>query len=160
MVYSYSAEYWRALIILPVVVAVLLFVRFLPGSRSKRPPLWLVTAFGAFCFVAALSILYRQDRDIRRAMAANGAPTVEGTVTDFRPGSNDHRPERFRVHDVRFEYSDDGHPGFHQTAAEGGPIREGMCVRIRYYRNEFNENRILMLEVLGKARAAVQCRAM
>jgi len=54
---------------------------------------------------------------------------VEGPVTDY--ANNGRGAESFSVNGHRFSYSD--HiltSGFHTTAADGGPIREGLYVRI------------------------------
>jgi len=54
-----------------------------------------------------------------------------------------HQDETFTVNGVRFSYSDFGVTcGFNNSASHGGPIREGLQVRIHYVGNA-----ILRLEV-------------
>ncbi len=67
---------------------------------------------------------------------------VEGPVTDFVP--NPYKDaESFVVNGHRFSYAQAiVTTGFRQTAADGGPIREGLYVRISY-----SGNLILRLEV-------------
>ncbi len=70
----------------------------------------------------------------RRAQVTGDARVVEGRVEAFHPMSPlGHDAERFTVAGVRFAYPVSG-IGFRQTAPEGGPIREGLFVRIHYTR--------------------------
>ena len=69
---------------------------------------------------------------------------IEGPVMDFHPvpslGKGD---ETFVVNGVKFAYSDYVlTAGFHNTASHGGPIREGLVVRIWHFRG-----RILRLDI-------------
>lgn len=73
---------------------------------------------------------------------------VEGPVTQFEAGGA-HRMESFSVHGVRFTYVDgEETSGFHTSVAYGGPIREGVWVRVTY-----KANLILRLEVANGANA-------
>jgi len=69
---------------------------------------------------------------------------VEGNITEFDPMPyRGHRMECFTVTSQRFCYSDNVMtPGFNQTASHGGPIRDGLPVRISY-----SEDTILRLEI-------------
>lgn len=60
--------------------------------------------------------------------------TVTGRVEHFQPmPAQGHAMETFDVDGVRFSYSDYVvTSGFNQTASHGGPIREGLPVRIAY----------------------------
>jgi hypothetical protein len=84
----------------------------------------------------------------RRTLESGQAPVVEGPVEDFEPmGSGGHKFERFRVENVRFEYSDYAMTsGFNRTSTHGGPIREGLQVRI-HYKGQPRNATILRLEV-------------
>jgi hypothetical protein len=57
---------------------------------------------------------------------------VEGVVEGFRPGAaSSHPPEEFTVSGHRYRYAPAEHLyGFNQVAALGGPIRNGLRVRI------------------------------
>ena len=69
---------------------------------------------------------------------------VEGVVENFHPmPKSGHDTERFEVNGVHFSYSDYVmSPGFNNTASHGGPIRDGLRVRICH-----NSGDILRLEV-------------
>lgn len=80
----------------------------------------------------------------QREVKSGACTVVEGAVTDFHPMPEDgHPPENFSLNGVRFEYSDFNITGgFNNTASHGGPIRQGLPVRICYLDGE-----ILRLEV-------------
>ena len=76
---------------------------------------------------------------------SNDFEVVEGTVSNFHPMPHyGHDSERFNVNNVKFEYSDYdlSKGGFNNTASHGGPIKEGLQVRISY-----RDGRILKLEI-------------
>ena len=89
-------------------------------------------------------------------MRKNRAEVVEGVVTDFRPMPHaGHAMESFVVQGVRFEYSDYIiTAGFNNTSSHGGPIREGLSVRIWH-----SDGRILRLDVAKKPNQAMQLTA-
>jgi hypothetical protein len=84
----------------------------------------------------------------RRALSDGSARVVEGVVEDFHPmPKGGHDTERFTVGGVRFEYSDFiVSPGFNRTSSHGGPIREGLHVRIHYSLDR-GDATILKLEI-------------
>jgi len=69
---------------------------------------------------------------------------TEGVVTDFKPMPYEgHQNETFVVSGIRFEYSDyNSSAAFNQSASHGGPIKEGLKVRIHHVGND-----IVRLEV-------------
>jgi len=69
-----------------------------------------------------------------QAAITGGTPVVEGLVEQFRPmPAVGHSEEHFTVPGVSFAYSDyELRSGFNTTSAHGGPIREGLEVRIHY----------------------------
>src|SRR5215831_9168683 len=62
------------------------------------------------------------------------AHVVEGDVEEFQTMPADgHGSEQFVVDGIRFQYSDStASAGFNQTSVDGGPIRAGLHVRIRF----------------------------
>jgi hypothetical protein len=63
---------------------------------------------------------------------------VEGPVENFHPMPVEgHDLESFTVKGQKFEYSDFViSPGFHNATSRGGPILEGLPVRISYVKND------------------------
>jgi hypothetical protein len=68
------------------------------------------------------------------AVRSGKCRVVEGVVQDFHPMPEEgHEMETFKVADVTFGYSDYViTSGFNNAASHGGPIREGLPVRICY----------------------------
>jgi hypothetical protein len=77
---------------------------------------------------------------------AGNFKVIEGRVANFHPmRPQGHEMETLSVGGVRFSYSDFILTGcFNNTASHGGPLREGLPVRISY-----TDNCILKLEVAG-----------
>jgi hypothetical protein len=73
---------------------------------------------------------------------------VQGPVENFHPmPASGHDLERFTVSGVHFAYSDYVvTAGFNQTSSHGGPIREGLLVRISY-RGPTTDGEIVKLEI-------------
>lgn len=80
------------------------------------------------------------------AVRENRVAVVEGAVANFRPmPSGGHALEHFCVSGKCFSYSDYSvSAGFNNTNSHGGPIREGLTVRVTYVGNT-----ITKLEVVG-----------
>lgn len=103
-----------------------------------KEPKWFVFAglagFGLF-WTGLLGISgFVQSHNAVRVFTDCPRSTVEGVVTDFQPMPYEgHRDECFSVQEQRFCYSDyELTPGFHRSASHGGPIHEGLPVRITY----------------------------
>jgi hypothetical protein len=121
---------------------------FRTSARWRRA--WVVYFLGfavLWTTVATWAVLGRYV-EARRALAGGRTAIVEGVVEDFHPmPPAGHDTEWFRVGGVRFAYSDGIlSAGFNQTAAHGGPIREGLRVRIHYTGSPASAT-ILRLEV-------------
>lgn len=87
--------------------------------------LWTAVAFGS---------TYRQYLALLQARGSGSYSVVEGPVTDFQPmPAGGHALERFCVRERCFRYSGNGaSAGFNDSRARGGPIREGLPVRVTY----------------------------
>jgi hypothetical protein len=122
----------------------------------KRAPAWRRAPMGftAFlsCFVA-FAVLWTllvavgscwKYTSLADAVRAHRVEVAEGVVTDFVPmPSGGHAAERFCVSGVCFSYSDYSVvPGFNNASSLGGPIREGLPVRVTHVGND-----IVKLEV-------------
>ena len=108
--------------------------RHLPASRSWI--LYIGVPFLSLWVVVAFVGTYSSYAKLRDRLADGDYTVVEGVVHNFRPGdAGDHEEESWTVesrgrsyeyHYVRSRLS----PGFRQAAAHGGPIREGLLVRL------------------------------
>src|SRR5256885_15442099 len=83
----------------------------------------------------------------QRALRDGRASVVEGRVQNFHPMPySGHDTERFTVGDVHFAYTDYAiGTGFMHTSSHGGPIREGLRVRIHFIGSR--EPMIVKLEI-------------
>jgi len=79
-------------------------------------------------------IAYDSCRKAVMALRDGQYAVVEGYVSDFVPMPHSgHSMESFVVQGHRFSYSDYVvSAGFNNTASHGGPIREGLYVRVTY----------------------------
>jgi len=101
-------------------------------------------AFGLIWLVTVASTLLVEDERVYSSYRNGSYSTVEGMVSNFRPMLySGHQDECFSVKDQEFCYSDyAAAPGFRNSTSHGGPLREGLPVRIA-----FRDGRILRLEV-------------
>jgi hypothetical protein len=112
------------------------------GIRKIGYILSAVGILAALCAGAAWSVK-RHDGSL--ALQTGRYRMVEGTVRNFHPMLfAGHPPESFAIENERFSYSDyDFTACFNRTASHGGPLREGLHIRIYYI-----DNCILKIELL------------
>lgn len=134
---------------------VLGIVAFLFRNRLSNPfrarpmprqlPFFLVL-FGALWMQLSFFSLYIQYHALETAMKSGKVNVAEGRVMHFTPSSYlGSKGERFCVSDsdVCFSYSDYiVTPGFNQTQSHGGPIKDGLPVKVTY-----KDDTIVKLEV-------------
>ena len=121
-----------------VVLGALLPTLIRNGVFRKTPPAmakWFPRFFLGFAIFWTATAFVGTFTNYRRAINAmkmNRTAIVEGLVTDFHPMPFEgHREESFRVQGVTFHYSDYIiTSGFNNTSSHGGPIREGLRVKI------------------------------
>lgn len=120
-------------------VLIVLRRRF-PGRHTHRRGI-AVFAFFWIGFVVLWTLLallgtYGEYARLRAAINEGRARVVEGVVSQFRPMPvSGHAMERFCVADDCFEYSDFVVTnGFNNTSSHGGPIRQGLPVRVTFVR--------------------------
>lgn len=149
---SYAAWPWAALGTLFVATGLAMLLipggqRLWRGRVSRRTHrvfawTWLLLSLA---WTGSVSLVkWQRYRQAAAELRQGRYQTVEGVVRDFVPmPRSGHIMESFAVGDRRFSYSDFvATPGFHQTAGYGGPIHEGVRVRVSY-----SGNVILRLEV-------------
>ena len=119
-----------------------------PAVRTAFAALFLGFSilWTAFSGVSVLAQHFAAQRALREGRAA----VVEGVVEHFHPMPyTGHDTERFTVRGVRFAYSDYlVVSGFNRTSSHGGPIREGLPVRIHWCGSPAHAT-ILKLEIKG-----------
>jgi len=130
--YEPSFTWWFPAAGLGVAIGALVVGRF--WGRSGRVFTYLVAGAGVLWALGAGATVYGFHDEARAAAKSPSTPLVEGVVEDFHPAPYEgHQDESFSVGGVRFAYSDyviTG--GFRQSSSHGGPIHQGLVVRIRY----------------------------
>jgi hypothetical protein len=104
----------------------------------------LMASLSAFMVIFSLIGIHHRQSEIAREFAQRDYDVVSGRVSEFKPDLDGHSVERFRVGEAWFGYRgavDAG--GFHQRAADGGPIGNGRRVRMLVD----HQGRILKLDV-------------
>ena len=105
---------------------------------------WFFFLFAVFWTVTAITGLLSDATYALEASKLGRCKIVEGRVEQFHPMPwSGHDMEHFEVKGIEFNYSDFiVSTGFNNAASHGGPIREGLPVRICYQDGE-----ILRLEI-------------
>lgn len=100
----------------------------------------------ALCWTAlTFGSTYGSYAELRDAANGNDVRVEEGVITRFSPppDAGGKGRERFCVLDACFNYAEYlAYAGFHNTSAHGGPLREGLQVRVTHVGNA-----ILKLEI-------------
>jgi hypothetical protein len=88
-----------------------------------------------FCTISIFASTFSDYRAAVSKLREGKFDVVEGVVTDFAelPKGSRQKTETFVVGGRRFTYrGDDTTAGFNQMVSQGGPIHEGLYVRIAY----------------------------
>lgn len=140
-------EWWFSafgLIFIVIGIVLILVGNRWPSQRGAKFTGYFMLVFASLWTLIAFTSTFGDYRNVTEAYRTGNFSTVEGPVENFRPMPYEgHQSECFSVQNERFCYSDyviQG--GFNHSASHGGPIREGLPVRVAYY-----EGQILRLEV-------------
>lgn len=102
-----------------------------PAVVAGRKRILVYFLAGSILFTVGSTVAIVQEyRDGPELLQGGRATVVEGVVEEFRPMRTGHDTERFTVRGVRFSYSPNVRGLFFNQA--GGPVREGLHVRIHY----------------------------
>ncbi len=126
------------LLVLPIIgVVIYKFPEILSGKHSlesakKLGKSWIIGSSTIVLF--ALLIAISSEKRVVDKYEKGEYRVVEGIVERFKPMSPGHHGnESFWVSNELFKYSTNNiKPGFRKTKVTGGPIREGLNVRISY----------------------------
>jgi hypothetical protein len=120
-----------------------------PKDGSKLGFLFL--ALSVLWMTVAFTGTWRDYAALRNALKEGTVAVVEGRVENFV--SVPHKTERFSVCGASFAYSSYGvTAGFNKTNSFGGPIREGLWVRIAHFGNSIARLEIVRQGVSEGAR--------
>lgn len=124
-----------------------------PSTLGRSKNMTAITGYVTALFILIFGMLgvftsYQTFSGYKALRAAEVDAVVEGCIEDFSPKITRSRGEleSFSVDGRRFVYSGgQTNTGFQQTVAEGGPMREGLYLRVHYYGNV-----ILKLEIVAE----------
>jgi len=149
--WSFSAF---GLIFVALGAGLVVYRKRFPGWWRHHPRMSGVFAFSFFGFAMVwtiVSFVSTHGQYSKLASAARDGRTelVEGVVTNFKPmPASGHAMERFCVRERCFEYSDFVvTAGFNNTTSHGGPIHEGLPVRLTFVGHD-----IVKLEIAARDR--------
>lgn len=136
------SAYGLAFVVIGVVL--ILIAKKWPSQKHAKITGYCMAIFALFWTAVAFVLTFGEYRSCIGAYRSGNYAVVEGNVTNFRPMPYEgHQEECFSVQNERFCYSDyTVQAGFNQSAAHGGPVREGLPVRVAYY-----DGQILRLDV-------------
>jgi hypothetical protein len=144
-----ESELWPgiiAMLVAPLVILVGVVGRQMRihGARTLIPS----GVFAAVWGVCWAGIAFSRHLDGVRKLERGEVAVVQGVVTDFRPQPHgEHKSEQFTVGGKTFHYSEyHMGPGFRVPHERGGPIADGISVRIH-----FSGEDILRLELAEPA---------
>jgi hypothetical protein len=115
-----------------------------PLPRSRKIAVYLVIGFGALWSGVTFLSTFKEYVALHTAYRRSQFSVVEGRVSNFRPMPYEgHQDECFSVQSQTFCYSYfEVTAGFNNSASHGGPIHDGLPVRVSYI-----GNKIVRLEV-------------
>jgi len=130
---------------------------FDPNFKQRTIARWLpkfFIGFSIFWILSVFGMTYTGYSKLVSAYDTGEFEVVEGFITDFRPmPKSGHPQERFSVDGVTFTYSDyNVVPGFNNTKSHGGPIDEGVYVRVSYVGNSIITLEVEPSAMVGKER--------
>jgi len=136
--------------VIPIAVATFTVFAIVAFVKFKKRRVAVVIAYVVMLFMvmtlspAGVSDMYAR---ARYSYVKGDYSIAEGSVVNFHPMPySGHQNETFSVNGVEFSYSDYVIiPCFNNTASHGGPILEGLRVRI-----EYSGNCILKLEIAAR----------
>lgn len=130
-----------------LIVVILIFIKIRKSSPKLVKLLPVFTIIGIISMSVTSINKGTEYRSLKKIVMNNEHLTVEGIVEDFTPlNATKLLPESFKVNGVEFSYFDENSSSaFHESALSGGPIKNGLPVRIFYYENKIlglwlNEN--------------------
>jgi hypothetical protein len=116
----------------------------------RRYGVYIFTGFFTIWTLLVFATTYSDYAYAKNEYLEGKAGIVEGAVSNFKPGTNVRGSayESFCVKDMCFTYSDyEEQAGFNTMTINGGPIRQGLPVRVT-----FVGNTIVKLEVASSSK--------
>ena len=141
----------------------LFFIGF--GLMGLKYPIWrgwsrihpfITIGIGAAVGLGAFLFQYNNQHAYERILSQNQAQIVEGQIENFQAMPyGGHANEMFTVQGITFAYSDfEITPAFNNTRSHGGPLHEGLFVKIYYTRSREFAGRYAILRIEARPERA------
>jgi hypothetical protein len=129
-----SFPWARVLQPLPFIVIGLLLFRFCRGRQIYQVTGLIVASLASILFLISLIVFIPNYIRLRSAYGSGTSSVVKGVVENFQPAPRlGPARESFSVRGAIFSYNAlDDTPCFHNAPVHGGPIRDGLDIRILY----------------------------
>jgi len=134
-------RHWRFCTI-PLVLSIVAILGLVLTRKKRIAPYrrWLLRIailLGLALSSSCLAVSYSEYNELVADYREGRVDFTEGEVVRFSPMPYEgHRNETFEINGRRFEYSDYSlSPGFNTTRSHGGPIHQGIRVRIWHVGN-------------------------
>lgn len=122
---------------------------FLFYTMRKKGKIFVFLLYASCILGAILIILHSltilEYNDLKQRLIQNRCQVAEGIPQNFNYRElGSHNKESFYLNGTKFEFADglNNYLGFNVTAAHGGPIKDGVYIKIHYFKNH-----ILKLEI-------------
>jgi hypothetical protein len=138
-------QWWFPSVGLIFIVVGLALPFLIRSGIFRRPPAWMegwfpavFVGFAIFWTLGSLALTASDYFGLAADLRRGRCEVVEGAVEQFDPMPyTGHKDESFVVAGHHFHYSDyEVSAGFNQSTSHGGPIRDGLHVRIHCKGNE------------------------
>jgi hypothetical protein len=129
-----SFPWARVLHPLPFILIGLLLFRFCRSRPIYRVTGLIVAPLASILFLISLILFIPNYVRLRSSYGSGRSSVVEGIVENFQPAPRSGPArESFSVRGATFSYNAlDDTPCFHNAPIHGGPIRDGLDIRILY----------------------------
>ena len=149
--YSYSYLPIVGLSVLALVILFFIAQKKWPAFFEEKLKFFSLMAFCTFVWILCnFTVSFLEYNRMKQALINNNCEMVEGPVQDFIPRTKNGTPgESFSVKSIKFSYTYwTVASEFHITQPFGGPIKEGLKVRIYYVPAKWGP-KIAKLEIAG-----------
>lgn len=120
-----------------IIIFTMVFLRYRHKLIKYYKTLAVLVLVGVLGIIVLNLYKNREFSDLKKVVIKKEHSIVEGVVSNFQEaGSNGLIPESFNVNGIEFSYYNDNTlVGFHDVSTFGGPIKNGLNVRIFYYKD-------------------------
>ena len=130
----FSFDLFKPILFIGITIITLIIVMLKAKPKNIKIIISIFLLFAISLFYGVLSINIKEYKILKNRYRNKEYNIVEGYVFEFEPMPySGKKYEKFKVEDIEFEYSDFRSTyAFNKTKSHGGPIDEGVYVKIYY----------------------------